>query len=78
LVDGAARKLYDGLSTAELAEKGFFRAAAISALSSSSSDAELALVAKAYNERAGSAYLPEALPRLFGVARVVASKTLVL
>ncbi len=78
LVDGAARRLYEGLSTAELAERGFYRAAAISALGSSSPADELALVARVYNARAGSSYSPEALPRLFGVARVTASRTLVL
>ncbi len=78
LVDGSARRLYEGLSTADLAERGFFRAATISALSSASPDGELGLVARVYNERAKASYAPEALPRLFGVARVTASRTLVL
>lgn len=78
LVDGTARRLYEGLSTEELAERGFYRAAAISALSSPSPEEGLALVARVYNGRAGSSYPPEALPRLFGVARVTASRTLVL
>ena len=75
LIDRSAKKRYGKLSTAELVKAGFFRAAAASAIYSESQD-ELALVADAYNKVSGSTYPVEAIPRLFGVAKVTVARTL--
>ncbi len=77
LVDRAARARYGKMTTAELCEAGFFRAAAASALYSGSAG-ELSLVADAYNRVSGSSYRPEAIPRLFGVGKVTVARTLAL
>jgi hypothetical protein len=77
LVDRAARARYGQMTTAELCKAGFFRAAAASALYSGNSE-ELALVAESYNRVSGSAYRPEAIPRLFGVGKVTVARALVL
>lgn len=69
LVDRAAREKYGKLTTAELAEAGFFRAAAASAVYSGSAE-ELALVAAVYNRTARTQYPVEAIPRLFGVTKL--------
>lgn len=74
LVDRTALKRYGTLSTAQLLEAGFFRAAATSALYSGL-DSELALVAAEYNRISGSAYTADAIPRLFGVAKVTVSRS---
>ncbi len=75
LVDQAAVRKYGKLTTAQLLESGFFRAAAASAMYSGS-DSELALVAEVYNRTARSSYPVEAIPRLFGVAKVTVTRVL--
>ena len=77
LVDRAARSRYGNMTTAELCEAGFFRAAAASALYSGSSE-ELSEVASAYNRLSGAFYKPEAIARLFGVAKPTVSRTIAL
>lgn len=77
LVDRAALKKFGKMTTTQLLEAGFFRAAAVSAIYSGSG-AELEQVAEAYNRTAHSSYPVEAIPRLFGVAKVTVSKTLAL
>jgi len=75
LVDRSASRRYGSLSTAELVAEGFFRAAAASAIHSGSEE-ELRLVADAYNKASGSRYPVEAIPRLFGVAKVSVTRAL--
>jgi hypothetical protein len=77
LVDRAARARYGNMTTAELCEAGFFRAAAASALYSGSSE-ELSEVSSAYNRLSGASYKPEAIARLFGVAKPTVSRTIAL
>jgi hypothetical protein len=67
MVDSQAKRRYGSLSTAELAEKGLFRAAYSSAVFSGD-PAEKALVIEKYNKTAGTSYKPDdSLDRLFGV-----------
>lgn len=73
LVDKSMKKKYAAMNTASLAEAGFFRAATVSALYADDAS-ELDLVADAYNRLAGTSYAADALPRLFGVARVSVQK----
>ena len=75
LVDKSMKKKYSAMNTADLAGAGFFRAATISALYSDD-PSELDLVADSYNRLSGSSYAAEAMPRLFGVARVSVQKPL--
>lgn len=77
LVDKSMKKKYSAMNTADLAGAGFFRAATISALYSDD-PSELDLVADSYNRLSGSSYAAEAIPRLFGVARVSVQKAVVL
>jgi hypothetical protein len=77
LVDHAAKRRYGKLTTEELVKAGFYRAAAASAILSGLPE-ELVTVANAYNTVSGSSYSPDAIPRLFGVAKVTVNKTLVL
>lgn len=77
LVDRSARTRYGSMTTAQLVDAGFFRSAAASAIYSGSEE-ELAMVASAYNRTAKASYSVEAIPRLFGVAKVTVVKTLVL
>ena len=77
LVDKSMKKKYVSMSTAALAAEGFFRAAAISALYSGDPE-EMELVADTFNRKSGSSYSAEAIPRLFGVARVSVQKSVVL
>lgn len=77
LVDKSMKKKYSAMNTADLAGAGFFRAATISALYSDD-PSELDLVADSYNRLSGSSYAAEAMPRLFGVARVSVQKAVVL
>lgn len=78
VVDGQAKKRYGGLSTAELAEKGLFRAAYSSALYSGDSG-EMALVIEQYNKKTGTSYKPDdSLERLFGVFPVEVKRSIVL
>jgi hypothetical protein len=67
VVDGQAKKRYGSLSTAELAEKGLFRAAYSSAVYSKD-PGELQSVVDAYNKASGSSFTTaSSLDRLFGV-----------
>lgn len=75
LVDRSARKRYGTMTTDELLESGYYRAAAASAILAGS-DAELARVAEVYNRISGSSYRADAIPRVFGVAKVTASRVL--
>ena len=75
LVDRSARIRFGKFSTVQLIEAGLFRAATASAVYSDS-NADLTLVAEAYNRCAKSAYPVDAIPRLFGVAKVSVSKIL--
>ena len=77
LVDRIALRRYGNKTTRELAEAGFYRAAASSAIYSGLNE-ELALVADAYNRASGASYKPEDIPRLFGVAKVSVARALVL
>jgi hypothetical protein len=77
VVDGQAKKLYSNLSTAELAQKGLFRAAYSSALWSKDPK-ELEIVAEIYNKAANSSALLEALQRLFGVSYVEVNRSITL
>ena len=75
VVDRQARKKYGSLSTRELAEKGFYRAAYSSAVYSQNPD-ELKLIADLYNRlgasgtEASPGYELPAFERLFGVSLV--------
>jgi hypothetical protein len=75
LVERSARKRYGKLTTDELLELGYYRAAAASAIWAGS-DAELARVADVYNRASGSTYTPDAIPRVFGVAKVTVTRVL--
>lgn len=76
VVDGQAKRRYGSLSTAQLAEKGLFRAAWSSAVYSGS-EAEKALVVESYGRAAGGS--PRGSPdRLFGVFPVEVKRAIVL
>jgi len=78
IVDGRAKKEYGRLSTAELAEKGLYRAAFASALFSRKSD-EMKAFIDLFNNKAGTQYTdPGQLSRLFGVYLEEISKVKVL
>ena len=77
VVDGQAKRLYSGLSTAELAERGLFRAAYSSAIWSKN-EKELETVAESYNKATGSSVEITSLQRLFGVYPVEVSRSIVL
>ncbi|GHU82539.1 hypothetical protein FACS189468_6870 [Spirochaetia bacterium] len=78
VVDSQAKKRYGGLSTAQLAEKGLFRAAYSSAVYSKDSG-ETALVIEQYNKTAGTSYTADSsLDRLFGVFPVEVKRSVVL
>ena len=77
VVDGQAKKLYSGLSTAELAAKGLFRAAYSSALWSKDPK-ELETVAEIYNKVSNSSVSPQALQRLFGVFHIEVNRSITL
>ncbi len=77
LVDRAVKKRCAGMTTAQLAEAGLYRAAAASALFADSAE-ELALVAAIYNKAAGTTYPVEAMSKLFGVTKPTLSRTLAL
>ena len=78
VVDGQAKKRYGSLSTAELAEKGLFRAAYSSAVYSGNSG-EMASVIEAYNKTAGTSYGPaDSLERLFGVFPIEVKRAIIL
>ncbi len=67
IVDSQAKRQFGALSTADLAEKGLFRAAYASALYSGDPN-QLDIVINAYNGKAGTTLSrSSALGRLFGV-----------
>ena len=78
VVDKQAKKRYKSLSTAELAEKGQYRAACASALWSKNPE-ELSAALEIYNKRANSAINPDISPeRLFGVFLVDVNRSIAL
>ncbi|MDR2211335.1 MAG: hypothetical protein LBO65_07750 [Spirochaetaceae bacterium] len=78
VVDSQGARRYGSLSTAELAEKGLFRAAWASAVFSGDAG-EKALVVEAYNKAAGTSYGAGGLPdRLFGVFPVNVKRAILL
>jgi hypothetical protein len=78
VVDSQAKRRYGPLSTAELANRGLFRAAWSSAVYSGN-DAEKELVLDAYNKAAGTSYKAgDPLDRLFGVFLVDVKRAVVL
>jgi hypothetical protein len=78
VVDGQAKRRYGALSTAELAEKGLFRAAYSSAIYSKDAG-ELQTVLDAYNKVSGSSFtVGSPLDRLFGVFPVTVKRFLIL
>lgn len=67
IVDGRAKKEFSRLSTAELAEKGLYRAAFASALYSKKPE-EMRSFIDLFNKKADTQYTdPSQLSRLFGV-----------
>jgi hypothetical protein len=78
VVDGQAKRRYGSLSTAELVEKGLFRAAYSSAIYSGDSG-ELQTVLDAYNKVSGSSFTTASpLDRLFGVFPVTVKRSITL
>ncbi|MDR2110997.1 MAG: hypothetical protein LBP32_06790 [Spirochaetaceae bacterium] len=78
VVDGQAKRRYQGLSTRELAEKGLFRAAYSSAVYSGKAG-EIDAVVEIYNKTAGTAYTAASpLDRLFGVIPMDVKRAIVL
>jgi hypothetical protein len=78
VVDSQAKRRYGSLSTAELADRGLFRAAWSSAVYSGDR-AEKELVLSLYNKTAGTSYKAEdPLDRLFGVVPVDVKRAIVL
>ncbi|MDR0449918.1 MAG: hypothetical protein LBH26_01475 [Treponema sp.] len=78
VVDRQARNRYGSLSTRELAEKGFFRAAYASALYSKE-PGELAALVEIYNRVSGADLsVSSPLDRLFGVFPVDVKRSIVL
>jgi len=76
VVDNQAKRKYGKLNTAELAEKGLFRAAYSSAVYSKESR-ELDLVAEVYNRLAKHTPVElTALERLFGVSPVDVNRSI--
>ncbi len=67
IVDGRAKKEYSKLSTVQLLEKGFYRAAFASALYSKKPE-EMRMFIDFFNQKAGTHFTEESqLSRLFGV-----------
>jgi hypothetical protein len=76
VVDSQAKKNYGRLSTAELLERGLYRAAYSSAVYSRD-PGELRLVADAYNRLAAASPVdPSRLDRLFGVFPVAVKRSI--
>jgi hypothetical protein len=76
VVDKRAKRLYSGLSTMELLEKGLFRAAFASALWSGDAS-EMEYYINGYNAAAGTSFKrPEDFSRLFGVYKEGISRTI--
>lgn len=77
VVDGKAKREFGKLSTAQLAEKGLYRAAFSSALYSKKPE-EMAAFIDFFNAKAGTRYTDASqLSRLFGVYLEDVSKTMV-
>ena len=74
VVDNQAKKKYGKLSTMELAEKGFFRAAYSSAVYSKNPD-ELKQVMDAYNRLGNNPVELPMLERYFGVSLMDVTKS---
>ncbi|MDR1904435.1 MAG: hypothetical protein LBQ88_19390 [Treponema sp.] len=78
VVDSQAKRNYGKLSTRELAEKGFFRAAYASAVYSKE-PSDLEAVVAAYNKAAGTSYtVNSGLDRLFGVFPIDVQRAMIL
>jgi hypothetical protein len=78
VVDSQAKRRYGSLSTAELAERGLFRAAYSSAIFSGDAS-EKALVIEKYNASAGTSFKAgDSLDRLFGVFPVDVKKAVLI
>ena len=78
VVDGQARRRYGGLSTAELAGKGLFRAAYSSAIWSKDPK-EIETLVEIYNRISGSSLTPDSpLDRLFGVFPINVTRSITL
>ncbi len=78
IVDGLAKKKYGKLSTRELAEKGFFRAAYCSAIYSKD-PAEMKTFIEVYSRITGTQYPDDySFNRLFGVFPVEVEQVMVL
>jgi hypothetical protein len=78
VVDGQAKKRYSSLSTAELAEKGLFRAAYSSAIWSKDPK-ELETLVEIYNRVSGASVKADSsLQRLFGVFPVEVKRSIIL
>ncbi|MCL2762182.1 MAG: hypothetical protein FWD36_03110 [Treponema sp.] len=83
VIDGQAKRRYGSLSTKELAEKGFFRAAYASAVWSKDPK-DLETVVEVYNRISGSSLSPDssthnsALNRLFGVFPIEVNRSIIL
>ena len=78
VIDGQTKKRYGSLSTRELAEKGFFRAAYASAIWSKDPK-DLEAVVEIYNRVSGSSLKSDSpLDRLFGVFPIKANRSIVL
>jgi hypothetical protein len=78
IVDGRAKKEFSRLSSAELAEKGLYRAAFASALYSRKAE-EMKAFIDLFNQKAGTQYTESGqLSRLFGVYLEGISKVKVL
>jgi hypothetical protein len=78
VVDSQAKRSYGKLSTGELAQKGFFRAAYASAVYSKD-PSDMEAVVSAYNKAAGTSYTANSgLDRLFGVFPIDVQRSMVL
>ncbi|MDR1957321.1 MAG: hypothetical protein LBQ30_10780 [Treponema sp.] len=81
VVDSQAKQRYGSLSTRELAEKGFFRAAYASAVYAHNQE-EVKLVTEIYHHIAGAGYeektVDAPLDRLFGVFPVEVQRSIAL
>jgi hypothetical protein len=77
VVDKQAKKKFGRLSTKELAEKGFFRAAYSSALYSGNKE-EIEQVAQAYSSLEGRPVDVSSLNRLFGVSLVDVKRSILI
>ncbi|MCL2270954.1 MAG: hypothetical protein FWC24_06375 [Treponema sp.] len=84
IIDGQAKKRYGSLSTAELAEKGLFRAAYSSAIWSNDPK-DMETVVETYNRIIGSSFktgtphaASTAMDRLFGVFPIKVNRSITL